>query len=36
MLFHRAAGNDANLAQINGVVDFGPGEFLVPVLGFGS
>ena len=36
VLLDRAAGDDADLAQLDGVVDLGPGQFLVAVFSRGS
>ena len=36
MLFDGATGNDADLAEINGIIDLRPGEFFVAVFGFGA
>ena len=36
VLLDGAAGHDADLAQLDGVVDLGPGQFLVAVLGGGA
>ena len=33
MLLDRAARHDADLAQIDGVVDLGPGQFFVAIFG---
>ena len=36
VLFDGAAGQNADLAEIDGIIDFRPGEFFVAVFGFGS
>ena len=36
VLLDGAAGHDADLAQLDGVVDLGPGQFFVAVLGRGA
>ena len=36
LLFDGAAREDADLAEVDGVVDFGPGQFLVTVFGRGA
>ena len=36
VLFDRAARHNADFAQIDGVIDFGPGKFFVPEFGGGA
>jgi hypothetical protein len=36
MLLDGSAGNDAHLAQLDGIVDLGPSQFFIAIFGFSS